>query len=252
MQDKGFEPAHPLAIITGGTTGIGAATAKVLSQRGYDLLLVGLDDPHNLEAELQASGVRAHFLRANVRESESSALHIINTAVELFGRIDLLINCAGVISHKPVSDVVEADWDLIFAVNLKAAFFLSQQAHPHLAASGGSIINVSSTNAVRPAKQNQLYDSMKAALNNLTQGLALEFRDSGVRVNAIMPGGVRTDLSRSWLRDYLGRTPVESDLDIPSVAEPEQIATVIAALASSDMRWVNGAILAADGGYGLS
>ena len=112
MQDKGLEPAHPLAIITGGTTGIGAATAKVLSLRGYDLLLVGLDDPHNLEAELQASGVRAHFLRANVSESESSALHIINTAVELFGRVDLLINCAGVISHKPVPDVVEADWDL--------------------------------------------------------------------------------------------------------------------------------------------
>ena len=252
MADKGFESSIPLAIITGGTTGIGGATARELSKRGYDLLLVGLSDPHQLEDELNGYPTKVRFLSADLSQPESSALHIINTAVEIFGRIDLLVNCAGMIGHKPVSDVVESDWDTIFAVNFKAAFFLAQQAHPHLVATGGNIINISSTNAVRPAKQNQLYDSMKAALNNLTQGLALEFRDSGVRVNAVMPGGTRTDLTRSWLKDYLGRTPTEQDLEIPSVAEPEQIATVVAALASKDMAWVNGVTLAADGGFGLS
>jgi len=252
MANKGFGPSNPLAIITGGTTGIGAATARELSRRGYDLLLVGLDDPNQIERELNSENSKVRVIAIDLAQPESAALLIINTAVEIFGRIDLLVNSAGVISHKAVGDVVESDWDLIFAINLKAAFFLSQQAHPHLVATGGSIINISSTNALRPALHNQLYDSMKAALNNLTQGLALEFRESGVRVNAVAPGGVRTDLSRRWLKDYLGRTPTESDLDIPSVAEPEQIATVVAALASSDMAWVNGVILSADGGYGLS
>ena len=84
-----------------------------------------------------------------------------------------------VISHKDVEEVTEKDWDRIFAVNLKAAFFLAQQAFPHLELTRGNIINVSSTNAIRPASRNQLYDSLKAALNNLTQGLALDFRDSG-------------------------------------------------------------------------
>ena len=228
MADKGFESSIPLAIITGGTTGIGGATARELSKRGYELLLVGLSDPNQLEMELNGNPTKVRFLSADLSQPESSALHIINSAVEIFGRIDLLVNCAGVIGHKPVSDVVESDWDTIFAVNFKAAFFLAQQAHPHLVATGGNIIN------------------------NLTQGLALEFRDSGVRVNAVMPGGTRTDLTRSWLKDYLGRTPTEQDLEIPSVAEPEQIATVVAALASKDMAWVNGVTLAADGGFGLS
>jgi len=96
-----------------------------------------------------------------------------------------------------------------------------------------------------------LANNLKAALNNLTQGLALDFRDSGVRVNAVMPSGVRTPLAEEWLHKYLGRAPAKADFDIPSLAEPEQIATVIAALASKDMAWVNGVTLAADGGFGL-
>ena len=96
-----------------------------------------------------------------------------------------------------------------------------------------------------------LANNLKAALNNLTQGLALDFRDSGVRVNAVMPGGVRTPLAEEWLHQYLGRAPVKADFDIPSLAEPEQIAKVIAVLASKDMAWVNGVTLAADGGFGL-
>ena len=100
-------------------------------------------------------------------------------------------------------------------------------------------------------KKNQLYDSLKAALNNLTQGLALEYRDFGVRVNAVMPGGVQTPLTEMWLIDYLGKAPTSEDYDIPSLAQPEQIAKVIASLAHSDMAWVNGVTLPVDGGFVL-
>ena len=251
MHDKGIDPATPVAIITGGTTGIGGATARELSKRGYNLLLVGLEDPFNLESELSGVQVSAMFLAADLRAPESAAKEIVDTAISLFHRIDLLVNCAGVVSYKGIDKVTDADWERIFAVNLKAPFFLAQQAFPHLELTQGNIINVSSTNAIRPAKNNHLYDSLKAALNNLTQGLALDFRDAGVRVNAIMPGGVRTQLTEKWLSDVLGRTPVKEDFNIPSLAQPEQIARVIAVLASADMSWVNGVTFAADGGFGL-
>ena len=251
MHDKGLDPSAHTAIITGGTTGIGRATARELADRGYNLLLVGLQDPDLLEKELLDHGVIARFMQIDLSEGQSAAKEIVTTAIQTFHRIDLVINCAGVISYKDITNVSDADWDRIFAINLKAPFFLAQQAFPHLELTRGQIINVSSTNANKPASRNQLYDSLKAALNNLTQGLALDFRASGVRVNAVMPGGVHTPLVEEWLNIYLGRALAKADFDIPSLAEPEQIARVIAALASPDMAWVNGATLAADGGFGL-
>lgn len=251
MPNKDEGPTTPVAVITGGTTGIGAATASELSKRGYGLLLVALDDPNDIETRLRSSGVFVEFLKVDLRAAQNAAKTIIDRTVKSFGRIDLLVNCAGVIMHKEVEQVTEADWDQIFAINLKAPFFLIQQALPYLKLSGGSVINVSSTNAIHPMRKNQLYDSLKAALNNLTQGFALEFRDSGVRVNAIMPGGVHTPMVEQWLNEYLGRKPIDHDFHIPSLAHPDQIAQVIAALASKEMSWINGATIPVDGGFSL-
>ena len=241
----------PVAVITGGTTGIGGATARELASRGYNLLLVALDDPDSLAVELTLMGVRAEFLRADLSNAASAAKVIVDRCISLFGRLDLLINCAGVIHHKELTAVTEHDWDRIFAVNLKAPYFLIQQSYPYLKLNHGSIVNVSSMNAVKPMKENQLYDSLKAALNNLTQGFALEFREAGVRVNAVMPGGVRTPLVENWLTQYLGREAIESDFEDPAIATPERIAQVIAALASPELAWINGSIIPVDGGYWL-
>lgn len=240
-----------VAVITGGTTGIGAATARELAALGYRLLLVGLADPDTLVSQLRETGAEVEFLIADLLEPETAARMAISRAIELFDQLDLLVNCAGTISHKDPALVSEADWDRIFAINLKAPFFFMQQALPFLQEVNGSIINVSSTNAFQPMIRNQLYDSLKAALNNLTQGFALEYREKGIRVNAVMPGGVRTSLSEQWLSEYLGRSPTELDFNIPSLARPEQIAKVIAVLASDEMAWVNGVTLPVDGGYSL-
>ena len=247
MPNKGSR----VAVVTGGTTGIGGASAKELASRGYRLLLVGLADPDNLVTQLRETGAEVEFLALDLLEPESAAKIAIARAIELFDQLDLLVNCAGTISHKDPALISEADWDRIFAINLKAPFFFMQQALPFLQEVSGSIINVSSTNAFQPMIRNQLYDSLKAALNNLTQGFALEYRERGVRVNAIMPGGVRTSLSEQWLSEYLGRSTKDSDFDIPSLARPEQIAKVIGALAGEEMSWVNGVTLPVDGGYSL-
>jgi len=251
MPNKDFDTESPVAIITGGTTGIGAACAKELATLGYNLALIALADPDNLTAQLKESGNRAEFLPIDIGKGQESAHEIIFRTASIFGRIDLLINSAGVALHKDFKDVDDADWQRIFAVNLKAPYFLIQQAYEHLKATGGSVINISSTNSLRPQRKNMLYDSLKAALNNMTAGFALEFRDSGVRVNAVAPGGVRTPLVEQWLRDYLGREPVEADYDNPSIASPIQIAKVVVALANKELGWVNGVTIPVDGGFGL-
>ncbi len=251
MTNKDFGEHGRVAIITGGTTGIGGATAHELAKRGYRLLLVALADPNGLEEELTKKGANVLFLNADLFDAEKISKAVVDAAITRWGRIDLLVNCAGVISHHEIESVTDSDWEKIFAVNLKAPFFMMQQAVPYLKESHGNIINVSSINAWDPAKRNHLYDSLKAGLNNLTKGFSLELRESGVRVNAIMPGGVKTPLVDQWLRSYLGREPTDSDLDNPAIAIPEQIAKVIACLASDDMGWVNGVELPTDGGYRL-
>ncbi len=251
MSNKDAAPAIRVALITGGTTGIGGATARELAASGYHLLVTALSDPNNIQKEIRDGGGTISFVKSDFAHAERTAKEIVDATIALYGRLDLLVNCAGTISHKNLDEVTSVDWDRIFSINLKAPFFMMQQAFPYLRKTKGNIINVSSTNAVRPARKNHLYDSLKAALNNLTKGFALEYREAGVRVNAIMPSGVRTPLVDQWLREYLGREPNAADFENPAIAEPIQIAKVIASLASDEMAWINGAELPVDGGYGL-
>lgn len=244
-------PGKPVAIVTGGTTGLGAAITKLLVEREYRVLMVALSDPNDFASHLQSHGYEARFMAADLRNSEVAARNIVLHAHSLWERIDLLVNCAATISHKEVDEVTDLDWNEIFAVNLKAPFFLCQQALPQLELTSGCIVNVSSMNSINPAKKNQLYDSLKAALNNLTQGLALDFRERGVRVNAILPGGIHTPLVEEWLEKYHNRPPVASDFTSPAIATAERVAQGVIALASEELSWVNGVLLPIDGGYGL-
>jgi NAD(P)-dependent dehydrogenase (short-subunit alcohol dehydrogenase family) len=243
--------ATRVAIITGATTGLGAATTQLFAQNGYHVLATSLNDAAGFTASLRKKGSNVEFLAADLSKPKDAATAISARAIQLFGRIDVVVNSAARISHKPVVEVEEKDWDEIFAVNLKAPFFLAQAAYPYLAMTKGCIINISSTNAWQVNQKNQLYDTLKAGLNHLTKGLALEFRESGVRVNALLPGAMKTPLIDDWLGIYLGRTPVATDLEAPHIATPEMVARGILALASDDMRWVNGAEIPIDGGFHL-
>lgn len=240
-----------VAIITGGTTGLGAATTRLFASKGYRVLATALGDPDQLIPALVAQRYEAHFLMRDLSTPKKSSDEIINHAISLFGQIDVVVNCAAIISHKDVSQVSESDWDEIFAVNLKAPFFMAQAALPYLVKTKGCIINISSTNAWKVNVKNHLYDSLKAALNHLTKGLALEFRDQGVRVNALMPGAMHTPLVEQWLEKYLDRPGIESDLDHPYVATPDMVAQGVLALASEELRWINGTEIPMDGGYHL-
>lgn len=240
-----------VAIITGGTTGLGAATTRLFASNGYRVLATALNDPDQLIPLLMAQGYNVHFLPSDLSTPKESSNAIVDQAISLFGQIDVVVNCAAMISHKELSQVTESDWDDIFAVNLKAPFFMAQSAFPFLAQTKGCIINISSMNAWKVNVKNHLYDSLKAALNHLTKGLALEFRESGVRVNAIMPGAMNTPLISEWLEVFLGRPSESADLAQPHIATPEMVAQGILALASDELRWINGVELPMDGGYHL-
>ena len=240
-----------VAIITGGTTGLGAATTKIFAKNGYRVLATGLDDQDGFIDRLKEEGLPVEFFAADLTNSQVSAKAIVAFGISKFDRLDVVVNSAARISYKDVGDVTEDDWDSIFAVNLKAPFFIAQAAYPYLKQTLGCIINISSTNAWVVNHNNQLYDTLKAALNHLTKGLARDFRESGVRVNALMPGAMTTPLVEEWLALYLGRAIEAQDLLGPHVSTPELVARGILALASEDMRWVNGAEIPIDGGFHL-
>ncbi|MEI9907181.1 MAG: SDR family oxidoreductase [Actinomycetota bacterium] len=240
-----------VVIITGGTTGLGGACSKLFAENGYRVLATNISDDEKFVEQLRAQGLDVTFFAADLRTPDVAAKNIISKALELWNRIDVVVNCAGRISHKSVEDVTDDDWNEIFAVNLKAPFFMAQAALPYLEKTKGCIINISSTNAWRVNVKNHLYDSLKAALNHLTKGLALEFRDRGVRVNALMPGGMKTPLVGQWIEKYLGREAIPTDFDNPGMATPEMVAPGVLALASEELRWINGAELPIDGGVYL-
>ncbi len=240
-----------IAIVTGGTTGLGAVITELLAKNGYKVLATSLSDSNGVIPALLAQNLEVRFISADLLRPSIAAKEITQEAISAWGRIDLVVNCAAMIVHKRVEDVSDKDWDCIFAVNLKAPFFLAQAALPYLEKSKGSIINISSTNAWNVNLKNQLYDSLKAGLNHLTKGLALEFRERGVRVNALMPGAMNTPLLESWLEEFKGGPATKEDFSTANIAEPIWIARAVLALASPDCAWINGAEIPIDGGFSL-
>ncbi|MBW7461990.1 SDR family oxidoreductase, partial [Paenibacillus sepulcri] len=127
---------------------------------------------------------------------------LVHEAAGRWGTIDIVVNNAALVCNKPVEEIVHEDWDRLLNVNLKAPFFLIQAALPWLRESRGSVINISSINGIRNDNNNLVYDTIKAGLNHMTQGLALDLRTAGIRFNALMPGGVATPLLNQWFRQF--------------------------------------------------
>jgi NAD(P)-dependent dehydrogenase (short-subunit alcohol dehydrogenase family) len=238
------------ALVTGASRGIGRAIALDLAAAGCDVVGVARtgDALAALGAGIESSGRR--FLAVELDVGEATAIpEAIDRAWDWQGGIDVLVNVAGVIIRTAPLDVTPEEWDLTFSVNVRGTYFVTQAVGGRmLAAGGGSIVTVTSLAGERVTQASLSYQASKAALIQLTRALAVHWAPT-VRVNAVAPGYVRTDLNAAWLADeensgyVLGRTP------LGRVGQPEDVAGAVRFLASPASSYVTGQNLRVDGGW---
>lgn len=246
-----------VAIITGGAGGIGSATGQLFCEEGASILLVDRDEPalNDVVAEIRKSLPSTNIvsLVADVGE-ESTAAKIVAAAISAFGRIDVLVNNAGIRSYEPLAEARSETWDAILRINLLSYAYLTREALPHLRKTGrGSIVNVSSTHAVNPRAGMGQYDVAKAGIISMTKTLAFEETSHGIRANAVCPGLTLTPF-HVRRAEAAGRT--RQDLDNEAAggclarrwADPREIAYPILWLASDEASYVTASAIMVDGG----
>jgi NAD(P)-dependent dehydrogenase (short-subunit alcohol dehydrogenase family) len=236
------------ALVTGGTSGIGRATANKLSQLGIRVLVVGRNQERGEKAvaEIRAAGGKADFIASDLKDA-SSARAAAKRALELGqGRIDILVNNAGIFPFGPTEKTTEEEFDRVYALNVKAPYFLVAELAPLMAKRGkGAIVNISTMVADYGAAGMSLYGSSKAAMNLLTKVWAAEYGPSGVRVNAVSPGPTRTE-GTEVMGEGLERLAAQAPAGRPATAD--EIAEAIVFLATDHSSFIQGAKLAVDGG----
>ncbi|MEU9475972.1 SDR family NAD(P)-dependent oxidoreductase [Streptomyces sp. NPDC048191] len=237
-----------VALVTGATSGIGAATATLLAERGAHVLVAGRDAARGdtVVSGIRARGGKADFLAADLRDA-ASARQLAQQAIELGGgRVDILVNSAGIFPFGPTAQTTPGDVDAVYDLNVKAPFHLVARLAPGMAERGqGAIVNVSTMVAEYGVAGMALYGSSKAAVNLLTKAWAAEFGPHGVRVNAVEPGPTRTE-GTAVMGDDLEALAAQAPAGRP--AEAREIAEAIAYLAGDGASFVQGAVLPVDGG----
>ncbi len=235
------------ALVTGATSGIGRATAVALARLGAHVAVSGRDEERGKEvvAEITEAGGRADFLAADLA-GEHAATDLAERAVATLGRVDVLVNNAGVFPFGPTDQTSEADFDRVYRVNVKVPYFLVARLAPAMAERGrGAIVNVSTMVAEFGMAGMGLYGSSKAALELLTKSWAAEFGPRGVRVNAVSPGPTRTP-GTAGMGDDLKNLALGGPAGRP--AAPEEIAEAVVYLVTDRSSFVHGAVLPVDGG----
>jgi NAD(P)-dependent dehydrogenase (short-subunit alcohol dehydrogenase family) len=249
-----MECAEPLrgkcALVTGASSGLGAHFARVLASRGARVLAAARRVPalDALVAELRADGAAAQAVALDVRDRAC-----VDAALAACGPLDIVINNAGVAQTKPALEVSEEDWQAVLDTNLSGAFRVAQAAARMMATrgEGGVIVNVASVLALRVAKQVPAYVAAKAALVRLTEALALEWSAHDIRVNALAPGYIVTDLNAAFLQSPAGAAMARR---IPQrrFGTPADLDGALLLLAGPDGRYITGTTLVVDGGHSLA
>lgn len=243
--------AKQTAFVTGASQGIGAATAIALARAGFDVAVSStrIDKLAKLLAEIEAAGARAVPVELDVR-SQASIERAMAAVIDAFGRLDVLVNNAGIPLRRQALEMTRAEWNDVIDVNLTGTFFVSQQMGRHLVDSrrSGCIINIASTHGLVGIAGRAAYGIAKAAIVHMTKMLAIEWAEYGIRVNAVAPGRVETP-SRAgslaepgYLETALARIPLRR------FATSEEVANAVCYLASPEAAYITGHTLVLDGG----
>ncbi len=251
MSQTRFDFENKVAVVTGASQGIGAACAERLARDGAAVALWDVDDARGdaLAASLEARGHKAIYCHCNVaRKAEVDAA--LAATLAAFGRVDALVNNAGIFKAADFLDITEADWDAVIDVNLKGAFLVAQAVARVMAAQGGgAIVHMSSVNALMAIPSIASYNVSKGGINQLTRVMALALADHGIRVNAVGPGTIATELAqKAVLGSDEARARIMSRTPMKRLGEPSEIADVVAFLLSDAASYMTGQIVYADGG----
>jgi len=238
-----------VAIVTGAATGIGKAAAEELASRGAHAVIADIDTKGGeaAAAELRAKGLAASYLRLDIGKVDDIRRGV-REAVERFSRIDILVNNAGLYSTVPIPEMSEAEWDRVVGVNLKGTFFLSKEVLVHMVGRRyGKIVNIASLAGKRGGVTSGVnYGASKAGVISLTKYLATYAAPYGINVNAVVPGFAETKMFRMNSPEKI--EALLKTIPLGRVAKPEELAKVIAFLASDDASYVTGEIMDVNGG----
>ncbi len=250
-----------VALVTGASSGLGAQFAKTLAKAGAAVVLASrrVDKLKDLCAEIEAEGGDAHAVQLDVTNTASIKAAVAHAETEV-GSIDILINNSGVSTTQRIQDVKEEDYDFVFNTNTKGAFFVAQEVGKRMLArakgaapgsyTGGRIVNIASMAGLKVLPQIGVYCMSKAAVVHMTKAMAIEWGKYGINVNAICPGYIDTEINHHHWQTEQGQKLVNM-LPRKRVGKPEDLDALLVMLCSDQSHFVNGAVIAADDGFGV-
>ena len=237
---------NKVAIVTGGSRGIGAAIVRLLAENNYTVIL-NYNKSETQAMELANQNSNIHIFQADISNSKE-VIMLINYTYNTFGRIDLLVNNAGIDLWKTIDQVSEEEYDNVMNTNLKSAFIASREVTPYMIKQhSGSIINISSIWGITGASCETVYSISKAGLDGLTKSLAKELAPSNIRVNSIAPGAINTDMNKGYSIEELEK--LNEEIPLGKMGEPEDIAQAVLFLANSE--YITGQVIEINGGWNI-
>jgi len=250
---------HKNAVISGGAAGVGGAASEIFSAEGANVAIIDIQEEvgTSLAEKICQDGGNAFFVKADVSSSDEVEAAIAEVNDRFENRIDILFNHAGTVIIKPFLQTTELEWDWMMNVNVKSMYLMTRAVLPSmLDHGGGAIVNTSSISAVAGTPMEVLYCTSKGACHMFTRAIATEYRDQGIRCNAVCPGFIKTAHGLRELKELQGYGVEVTEEDLcrlqGRICEPEEIANVALFLASSDASFVNGETLFADNGMLVS